>query len=133
MRQEAEYDLVQSYYSALYQGNLLKVKELMVKKSYIMLLESLGVGLAISSKEFKKTLSTIEENPRSMRIIEEKIIDLVISKMKTPNLCILKEYPNGEGRKTVHYEEEGKTKKMYFSKHAGLWKIDYLAGRSISE
>ena len=38
---------------------------------------------------------------------------------------------NGDQRQTIAYTEEGKVKKLYFSKEENGWKINYYAGRKV--
>lgn len=124
-------EIVSQYYHALYSGDLTTVKALMVEKSYLMTLESFGLRLSFKDKEFKSLLAEIEENPASMLKVEALLSKELISRDKTPKIQINKIEANGSRRKTVHYTEDGKVKKLYFSKEESGWKIDYYAGRKV--
>ena len=124
-------EIVSQYYHALYSGDLTTVKALMVGKSYLMTLESFGLRLSFKDKEFKSLLAEIEENPASMLKVEALLSKELISRDKRPKIQIIKSEANGSRRKTVHYTEDGKVKKLYFSKEESGWKIDYYAGRKV--
>ena len=120
------------YYKALYGGDLHCVKDLMTWKSYAMMLESFGLRLSLRDSSFKRQLEKIEEDVSSLREVEQKLSSELLLRNRSPQINIQQVEPNGSGRKTVSYEEDGKAKKLYFSKEDDHWLIDYYAGRPIS-
>jgi len=124
-------EIVSKYYHALYSGDLTMVKDLMTEKSYMMTLESFGLRLSFRDAKFKSLLKKIEENQSSLEKVETLLSEELISRNKTPKIEIIKSEPNGDERKTVHYTEDGKIKRLYFSKEDSGWKINYYAGRKV--
>ncbi len=124
--------IVDKYYKALYGGDLHCIKNLMTWKSYTMMLESFGLRLSLKDSSFKRELEKIEENASSLQEVEKKLSSELLLRKRSPQINIQQVEPNGSKRKTVSYEEDGKTKKLYFSKENDHWLIDYYAGRPIS-
>lgn len=124
-------ELVHQYYLSLYSGDLLSVKSIMTQKSYTMTLESFGLELSLKDPSFKAQLSSIEDDPSALQKVEERLSSKLISKKKSPIIAITKVEPNGSKRATVSYMEDGKGKRLYFSKHSDCWLIDYYAGRPV--
>ncbi|WP_415406003.1 hypothetical protein ACLHDG_09555 [Sulfurovum sp. CS9] len=126
-------EIISKYYHALYNGDLSAVKDLMTEKSYIMTLESFGLRLSFRDGEFKSLLKEIEDSPESLEKVEALLSQEIISRNKAPKIKISKCEPNGSERETVYYTEDGKVKKLYFSKENGGWKINYYAGRPLPQ
>ena len=126
-------EIVDQYYHALYSGNLNTVKELMTEQSYMMTLESFGSRLSLSDEAFRSLLEEIEDDPSSLEKVEVLLSEEIISRNKSPMINIMKSEPNGPDRETVHFTEDGKEKKLYFSKEKSGWKINYYAGRPIPQ
>ena len=124
--------IVEHYYTSLYSGDLQSVKEIMTEKSYSMVLESYGLKLALEDPAFKMQLANIEEDENSLKAVEEKLSVELASRNRSPQINILQTVPNGTERQTVEYSEDGKAKKLHFSRKDGRWLIDYYAGRPIS-
>ena len=124
-------EIVGKYYHALYCGDLESVKEMMTEESYHMTLEPFGIKLSFKDPTFKTLWDTIEENKDSLDEVEKKISEELLSRNLSPQIEIKQIEPNGSQRTTVHYEEDGKNKKLYFSKKDDQWRIDYFAGRTI--
>jgi len=124
-------EIVSQYYHALYSGDLTIVKDLMTEKSYMMTLESFGLGLSFKDAVFKSLLKEIEENNSSLLIVEALLSEELISRNKAPKIEIIKSEANGDARQTVHYTEDEKMKRLYFSKEETGWKINYYAGRKV--
>lgn len=119
------------YYKALYSGDLVSVKTLMTQESYLMTLKTFGLRLALRDEAFKVQLKEIEENPASLGEVEKKLSFDLASRELSPMIEIKSISKNGEKRQTVEYTEDGKSKKLYFSKEEDGWKINYYAGRKI--
>ncbi|HSR74292.1 MAG TPA: hypothetical protein VLL31_05570 [Sulfurovum sp.] len=119
------------YYKALYSGDLVSVKTLMTQESYLMTLETFGLRLALRDEAFKVQLKEIEENPASLGEVEKKLSFDLAARELSPMIEIKSISQNGEKRQTVEYTEDGKSKKLYFSKEEDGWKINYYAGRKI--
>lgn len=124
--------MVGRYYKALYSGDLQGVKNLMTEKSYTMVLESFGLRLSLKDSSFKRQLEKIEEDESSLREVERKLSAELILRNRSPQINIQQVEPNGSKRQTVSYEEDGKAKKLYFSKETDRWQINYYAGRPVA-
>lgn len=124
-------EIVGKYYHALYNGDLESVKEMMTGESYHMTLEPFYIKLSFKDPAFKTMWDEIEENKDALYEVEKKISEELLSRNLSPQIDIKHIEPNGSQRTTVHYEEDGKNKKLYFSKKDGYWRIDYFAGRPI--
>ena len=119
------------YYKALYSGDLASAKVLMTEESYIMTLETFGLRLALRDSEFKSKLKEIGDDPAALAEVEKRLSFDLVSRERSPVIMIVSASPNGENRQTVEYTEDGKNKKLYFSKEEDGWKIDYYAGRKV--
>ncbi len=124
-------EIVNRYYQALYSGDLTSVKELMIEESYYMTLEPFGMGLSFKDPEFKTVWDQIEESQDALQEVEQKISVELLSRNLSPQIDIKRVEPNGSERITVHYERDGKKKRMHFSQEDGHWLINYFAGRPI--
>lgn len=124
--------IADKYYKALYGGDLRCVKSLMTWKSYTMILESFGLRLSFRDLSFKRQLENIEEDASSLREVEKKLSSELLSRNRSPQINIQKVESNGSKRKTVSYEEDGKSKKLYFSREDDRWLINYYAGRPVA-
>ena len=125
-------EIVIRYYELLYGGSIGKLKELMVSSSYRMTLEAFGLRLSLKNPVFKSLLEKIEEDDRTLKKVEELLCAELASRKISPEIQIVEVEMNGEKRMTVHFTENKKEKKLYFSKKNEVWKIDYYAGRRIS-
>jgi len=125
--------IVDKYYKALYSGNLGVVKNIMTQKSYLMVLESFGLKLALENVSFKAELEKIENEASSLKKVEKALSEDLRSYNFSPAIEILKVELNGPARKTVYYTEDGKRKSLHFSNEDSGWKINYYAGRPIPQ
>jgi len=119
------------YYTALYSGDLYTVKGLMTPESYMMTLETFGLRLSFKDPEFKSHLKMIKEDADALREVEDTLSFDLISRKKSPVIEIKSVSWNGTQRQTIDYTEDGKAKKLYFSKEKDGWKINYYAGRKV--
>ena len=124
-------DILALYYTSLYSGDLSTVKELMTEESYIMTLETFGLRLALRDQGFKSQLKKIKEDEDALREVENKLSFDLITRKISPEIDIKSVSWNGEKRQTIDYTEDGKMKKLYFSKEKNGWKINYYAGRKV--
>jgi hypothetical protein len=124
-------DILTLYYTSLYSGDLSTIKELMTEESYIMTLETFGLRLALRDQEFKVQLKKIQEDEDALAEVENKLSFELISRKISPEIDIKSVSWNGEKRQTIDYTEDGKMKKLYFSKEKNGWKINYYAGRKV--
>lgn len=124
-------EIIGLYYKALYSGDLVSVKALMTPESYIMTLETFGLRLALRDPDFKVKLKKIEEDPAALAEVEKRLSSDLLSRDLSPDITIVSVSKNGDTRETVEYTEDGKSKKLYFSKEEEGWKINYYAGRKI--
>ncbi len=125
-------EIVGKYYHALYSGDLGSVKDLMTEESYYMALEPFGFKLSFKDPVFKREWDKIEESQDALHEVEQKISAELLSRNLSPQIEIKEIEPNGLLRMTVHYDEDGKKKRLYFSKENGHWLIDYYAGCPVS-
>ena len=124
-------DILALYYTSLYSGDLSTVKELMTEESYIMTLETFGLRLALRDQEFKAQLKKIKEDEGALAEVENKLSFDLTSRKISPEIDIKSVSWNGEKRQTIDYTEDGRRKKLYFSKEKSGWKINYYAGRKV--
>ena len=124
-------EIIALYYKALYSGDLGTVKALMTRESYIMTLETFGLRLALRDPDFKAKLKKMEEDPAILAEVEKRLSSDLLSRDLSPDIEIVSVSKNGDTRETVEYTEDGKSKKLYFSKEEEGWKINYYAGRKI--
>ena len=124
-------DILNLYYTSLYSGDLSTVKSLMTEESYIMTLETFGLRLALRDQEFKSQLKKIEDDEDTLAEVENKLSYDLIDRRNSPEIDIKNVSRNGENRQTIDYTEDGKMKKLYFSKEKDGWKINYYAGRKV--
>ncbi|MDD3591084.1 MAG: hypothetical protein PHO65_00385 [Sulfurovum sp.] len=125
-------EIVAAYYQALYAGDLAEVKKCMKRESYFMTLESFGLRLALRDPHFRSRLKEIE-NPETLKEVELKLSAELASRRKNPRIEIDSVDSNGVERKTVRFKEDGREKVLYFSKEDEGWKINYYAGRKVSD
>lgn len=124
-------DITALYYRALYSGDLDTVRSLMSPTSYSMTLETFGLRLSLRDPDFKKLLKEREVDPDALTEVESKLSLELISRALSPLIEIRSIQNNGDKRQIIEYEEDGKSKKLYFSKEEEGWKIDYFAGRKV--
>jgi len=124
-------EIIALYYDSLYKGDLGAVKSLMTHESYIMTLETFGLRLALRDHDFKAKLKKIEDDPDMLAEVEKKLSSDLLSRNLSPDIEIVSVSKNGDKRETVEYTEDGKSKKLYFSKEEEGWKINYYAGRKV--
>ncbi|EIF51264.1 hypothetical protein SULAR_03422 [Sulfurovum sp. AR] len=125
-------DILSVYYTSLYSGDLSTVKELMTPESYMMTLETFGLRLSLRDPEFKSHLKVIGKDADALSEVEHKLSYDLISRKKSPVIEMKSVSWNGEERQTINYTEDGKIKKLYFSKEKDGWKINYYAGRKVA-
>lgn len=125
-------DILNLYYTSLYNGDLDAVKELMTEESYTMTLETFGLRLALRDPEFKAQLKKIAEDTDALAEVENKLSFELISRRISPVIDIKSTSMNGTKRQTIDYTEDEKMKKLYFSKEENGWKINYYAGRKVA-
>ena len=124
-------DILSLYYTSLYHGDLDAVKALMTQESYMMTLETFGLRLALRDHDFKAQLKNIESDEDALAEVENKLSYELISRKVSPKIDIKRVIENGTKRQTIEYTEDGKDKKLYFSKEEDGWKINYYAGRRV--
>ena len=104
----------------------------MIEESYHITLESFGFKRAFKDLEFKKILKNIDLSKEDLSKVEEIIShDLRVNSIEH-TIDIVNFESNGDERITLHYKEDGNTKKMYFSNSSGTWKISHKAGRKVN-
>ncbi|MCD6654280.1 MAG: hypothetical protein LT067_05885 [Sulfurovum sp.] len=124
-------EIVMRYYELLRSGSVGALKECMVRSSYLMTLEAFGVRLSLKNPSFKSFLEQINEDKDALAKVEALLSEELAFRGVSPSIRIVEVEMNGEERLTVHYTEDEKKKKLYFSKESNTWKIDYYAGRKI--
>jgi hypothetical protein len=129
MRRQSPEKVVKAYYDAMEAGELSAVKALMTKESYLMTLESFGLALAFHDPAFKTLLRHSEKNLDALQEVEKAISADLKVRHGVKKIVTGKIISNGAGRVTVHFEENGRSKKLYLSEKGGRWLLDYKAGR----
>jgi len=124
-------DIIRTYYDALYSGDLATVKACMTEVSYFMTLESFGLRLSFRDATFKTLLEKVQEDDVALKKVEDLLSKDLLSRKKTPKIEIQNIEDNGDKRQTIHYTEDEKPKRLYFSKEDNGWKINYYAGRKV--
>jgi len=125
-------ELVRAYYDVLTEGDFSKLKNLMTVKSYHMSLQAFGLRLSFKDAAFKSQLSDIEENAVALKSVEERLQKENNVNTASYSIVIQHVKENGTDRKIVEYTENGKAKKLYFSREPQGWRINYYAGRKMS-
>ena len=126
-------ELVRAYYDVLTEGEFFKLKNLMTLKSYHMSLQAFGLRLTFKDATFKSQLADIEENVVALKNVEERLQKEKNVRKGPYSIIIQHIRENGSDRKIVEYTENGKAKKLYFSKEPEGWRINYYAGRRSSD
>ena len=121
--------IVMRYYEAMAAGDLKRVKTLMVPSAYRMTLEAYGLPVAFRQPEFRALLERSEADASALEELEGILSDALRQKERHPRIVWLETEVTGSDRRTVHYKEDGRPKKLYFSRTDRGWKIDYKAGR----
>jgi len=96
-----------------------------------MTLETFGLRLSLRDAEFKLKLKNIKEDPEALSEVEKVLSNELVERKLSPQIMINTIVKNGDQRQTIAYTEEGKVKKLYFSKEENGWKINYYAGRKV--
>jgi len=125
-------EIVSRYYKTLYSGDLKSLKDIMTEESYYMTLEPTVMGLSFKDPAFKREWEKIQESRDALHVVEKRISAELLSHNLSHQIDIKQVEPNGSERQTVYYEEDGKKRRLYFSKKDGHWLIDYYAGRPVS-
>ncbi len=121
--------IVMRYYEAMAAGDLQRVKRHMLPSSYHMTLEAYGLQVAFRQPGFRALLERSEADASALEEVERILAEALRQKKRHPRIVWLETEVTGSDRRTVHYKEDGKTKKLYFSRTDRGWKIDYKAGR----
>ena len=122
-------ELVIDYYDAYVKRDLSTLKKVMTARSYAMTLQALGLKLSFRDADFKSLLAKAEGDENALLHVEKRLMEEEAVVKKLPSIVIQTVADNGTKRKIVHYTENGKAKKLYFSQEDEAWKINYLAGR----
>ena len=125
-------DIITLYYNVLYSGDLPFVKVLMTSESYKMTLETFGLRLSLRDPAFEAKLKKIDQDSVSLAEVERKLSNELVSRNKSPIIEVKTVSMNGANRQTIEYTEDGKFKRLYFSKEEDGWKINYYAGRKVA-
>ncbi|WP_345975270.1 hypothetical protein [Sulfurimonas sp. HSL3-7] len=123
---------LRTYYNALKKGDLQTISALMTKESYQLTLESLGFKRAFRDDDFKKLLRESAENNTALKEVERFVGADLAQEAREHRTEVIRFESKGSDRITLHYEEDCRPKKLYFSLSSSGWKIDYKAGRKKS-
>ena len=121
-----------SYYETLNEGDLKRLASFMTKESYLTLINALGFKRSFRDKEFQKIIKKSAEDQASLEVVEAVLSADLAEEENRPEIALISFESKGPQRITVHYNEDGHLKKIYFSSTSGAWKIDYNAGRKIA-
>ena len=119
---------VQSYTSAINEGDLVALKKVMVSKSYDTDIQVYVLSIALNDPSFHKALKMYSTSEKAKKIVEDAV-EQKLQKRKNRVITIKKEIPLGKNRVMVRFIEENKKKQLYVNFINSEWRIDYLAGR----
>jgi hypothetical protein len=129
MHRQSPEKVVQAYYDAMETGALATVKSLMTKESYLMTLESFGLARSFRDPAFKTLLKQAGDDRKALQQVEKAISVDLKARDDVKKIVIGTTQSNGAGRVSVHFEENGRPKKLYLFEIDGQWLLDYKAGR----
>lgn len=109
-------EIVLKYYQALYSGDLKSLKNIMTEESYYMALEPFAIKLFFKNPLFKSQWDKIGEDMDALYEVEKILSTELISLAVSPQIVINQTQENAPERKIVSFDENGKNKKLYFSK-----------------
>ncbi|MDD2906084.1 MAG: hypothetical protein WBK95_10475 [Sulfurimonas sp.] len=118
------------YYKALEDGDLSALSSLMHRESYFVMLHSLGFKRVFRDENFKTLLTNMHADVSALQKVVSALHTDLLQEDRRYKIEISSYEPKGADRVTVHYLEDGHTKKMYFEKSEETWKINFKAGRS---
>lgn len=118
-----------SYYDALKKGDLKTISALMTRESYLLTLETLGFKRAFKDSGFKTLLKESAESDTAQKEVEIRLGADLAQEAREHRTEVIRFESKGSDRITLHYEEDSRPKKLYFSSSPSGWKIDYKAGR----
>ena len=121
-----------SYYDALNRGDLKTISALMTRESYQLTLETLGFKRAFKDSGFKTLLKESAEDATALKEVERRLGSDLRQEAREHRTEVIRFESKGPDRITLHYEEDSRPKKLYFSSSPSGWKIDYKAGRQRS-
>ncbi len=121
-----------AYYDALNRGDLKTISALMTRESYQLTLETLGFKRAFKDDGFKTLLKKSAEDATALKEVERRLGDDLAQEARAHRIEVIRFESKGPDRITLHYEEDSRPKKLYFSSSPSGWKIDYKAGRQRS-
>ncbi len=127
------YGLVVRYYEYVGSGDLGRLRGIMTEESYRMALSSFSLALTIRDSAFSDDYEASDTDPVALARVEARVSLELARSARHPLIEIKEIKPNGALRTTVHYLENGKSKKLYFSLENDGWRINYLAGRKVDE
>ena len=122
-------ELVIDYYDAYVKRELQTLKRVMTARSYAMTLQALGLKRSFKDADFKSLLAKAETDENALQAVERDLMEEQGTQKTLPSIVIQSVTDNGSRRKIVHYTENGKAKKLYFTQEEEGWKINYFAGR----
>ena len=121
-----------SYYETMSKGELKKLSSLMTEESYLTLIKALGFKRSFKDKTFQSILKKSDQDHLSLETVEAVLSTDLAKEAVQHKIVLISFETKGPQRITVHYTEDDKLKKVYFSSTTGKWKIDYNAGRKIT-
>ena len=120
------------YYDSLRDADLKTLSSIMEKESYLTLLEMMSFKHVFHDSSFKTLLEAMENDVVALKKVEDVISSDLKERVNDTKVEVLSIEPRGSDRVTLHYTENEKPKKMYFSHSDNIWKIDSKAGRKKS-
>ncbi len=122
-------NLVTLYYKAVETADLDLLKTLMTRESYMLTLESYAFKMILKDSNFKTLLDRYDEDTSAKKEVEQTISEDLLRHIKHHDIVLGEIEHRGENRICIHYTEDNKNKKLFFSQRDEMWKIDYMAGR----
>ena len=117
------------YYKSLKDADLKSLRSLMEDESYFTLLEMMSFKHVFHDSSFKILLEAMQSDALALKKVEDAVSLDLQQRAEDIKIEIKDLEPKGSERITLHYTENDKIKKMYFSYSEETWKIDSKAGR----
>ena len=117
------------YYDSLESADMKTLSKIMKRESYLTMLEMMSFKHVFKDSSFKTLLENMQTDEVSLKKVEEVVALDLKKRVNDYKIETLDMERKGSDRVVVHYLENEKVKKMYFSHSGRAWKIDSRAGR----
>ena len=119
------------YYESLGSADLKSLRSVMEDESYFTLLEMMSFKHVFHEPSFKSSLEAMQRDALALKKVEDAVSLDLKKRVQDSEIKILRLEHKCSHRITLHYTQNDKLKKMYFSSSEANWKIDSKAGRKL--